>query len=107
MRKNQAIFRAVIRAGYYGPDLPYQSPYMCVALARANADAHITDAEYKRGCEVIKRYIVKLTGNQQLNVMRLAINWAAGGDHSSEAWATGIGREFYWNWDKRPRQPNK
>lgn len=104
MRKNQAIFRAVIRAGCYGPDRPRQSPYMCVALARANADGHITDAEYAQGCKVIQRYIVKLVG-RQVSALRIAINWAAGEDYSWYAWETGIGRDLYWNWDKRPRFP--
>lgn len=38
MRKTQAIFRAVLRAGYYGPDRyrSHQSPYMCAALGMAH-----------------------------------------------------------------------
>lgn len=105
MRKNQVIFRAVILAGYYGPDRPHQSPYMCAALARARADEHITDAEYEHGRKVIRRYMTKL-GGRQVNVMRLAINGAAVGDHSMDTWEQGAGRDFYWNWDKRPRKTN-
>lgn len=105
MRKTQAIFRAVIRAGCYGPDRPRQSPYMCVALESANADGHITDAEYARALKVIQRYIVKLAG-RQVNVMRIALNCGAGQDHSGYTWGQGAGRDFYWNWDKRPHKTN-
>lgn len=105
MRKNQAIFRAAIRAGYYGLDRSRQSPYMCVALCMARDAQRITSEEYVRACKAITRYIVVLTNNRQLNVMHLALNWGAGQDHSAYTWEQGAGRDFYWNWDKRPRPP--
>lgn len=106
MRKNQTIFRAVIRAGYYGPDRDYQSPYMCRALGRAHIDKCITPEEYARARKVITRYILMLSNGRLLNVMRLALNWGAGQGYSMDTWEQGAGRDFYWNWDKRPRKTN-
>lgn len=106
MRKTQAIFRAVIRAGYYGPKRDYQSPYTCTALGKAHIAKCITHEEYARARKAIRRYIVALTNNQRLNVMRLALNRGAGQDHSTDAWEHGAGRDFYWNWDQSPRKTN-
>lgn len=103
MRKTQAIFRAVIRAGYYGPD---QSPYMCMALGRAHNDECITPEEYARACKAITRYIRVLTNGRPCKVMHIALNWGAGQDHSLYTWEEGAGRDFYWNWDQRPRKTN-
>lgn len=106
MHKAQAIFRAVIRAGYYGPACTYQSPFMCVALRVAHADKRITPEEYAQACRAITRYIVALTNGRPVNVMRIALNLGAGLDHSLYTWEQGAGRDFYWNWDKRPRKTN-
>lgn len=106
MRKTQAIFRAVIRAGYYGPERDYQSPYMCMALGAAHNAKCITPEEYGRARKTIHRYIKALNNDQPLNVMRIALNWGAGQDHSLYTWEQGAGRDFYWNWDKRPRKTN-
>lgn len=106
MRKTQAIFRAVIRAGYYGTDRDYRSLYMCMALGRAHNDKCITPEEYDRACKAITRYLMVLTNDRSCNVMRIALNWGAGQDHSTYTWAHGAGRDFYWNWDKRPRKTN-
>lgn len=105
MRKTQAIFRAVIRAGYYGPASDYQSPYMCLALDRAHNDKCITPEEYARARKAITRYIVALTNDRKLPVMRLALNLGLGQDHSTYTWERDAGRAFYWDWDKRPRLP--
>lgn len=105
MRKTQAIFRAVIRAGRYGPDRTWQSPYMCLALEKACVAEYITVEEYARACKAITRYIRALNNNRPLHVMRLALNRGAGQDHSTYTWEQGAGRDFYWNWDKRPRFP--
>lgn len=106
MRKTQAIFRAVIRAGYYGPDRNYQSPYMCHALGKAHDDKCITSEEYARARKAITRYLMALANGQPCIVMRIALNWGAGQDHSLYAWEGGAGRDFYWNWDQRPRKTN-
>lgn len=106
MRKTQGIFRAVIRAGYYGPNREYQSPYMCVALGRAHKDKCITPEEYTRARKAITRYIVVLANNLKLNVMRIALNRGAGQDYTKFTWEQGAGQAFYWNWDKRPRKTN-
>lgn len=105
MRKTQAIFRAVIRAGYYGPDRNWQSPYMCMSLGKAHSYKCITPEEYARACKAITRYIRALTNALTCNAMRLALNRGAGQDHSTYAWEQGAGRDFYWSWDKRPRLP--
>lgn len=106
MRKTQAIFRAVIRAGYYGPDRSWQSPYMCIALATACAHECITVEEYARACKAITRYLMALNNGRRYRVMRLALNCGADQDHSPDTWEQGAGRDFYWNWDKRPRKTN-
>lgn len=106
MRKNQAIFRAVIRAGHYGTGCDYQSPYMCMALDRAHNAKCITSEEYARACKAITRYLMALTNDRELIVMRIALNCGAGQDHSLYTWEQGAGRDFYWNWDKRPRKTN-
>lgn len=105
MRKTQAIFRAVIRAGHYGPDRNYQSPYMCHALGRAHNDNCITPEEYAQASKAITRYLMALTNDRESNVMRIALNCGAGQDHSMCTWEQGEGRDFYWNWDKRPHFP--
>lgn len=106
MRKTQGIFRAVIRAGYYGPDIGYQSSYMCMALDKARIGNCITPEECARARKAITRYIMVLGNGRLLSVMRLALNWGAGQDHSLYAWEDGAGRDFYWNWDQRPRKTN-
>lgn len=105
MRKTQAIFRAVIRNGYYGPDQLWQSPYMCMALNNAYAAGCIPVEEYDRACGAITRYLRALT-DRPCTVMRIALNWGAGWDHDICAWEQGAGQAFYWNWDKRPRKTN-
>lgn len=106
MRKNQTIFRAVIRAGHYGSGRSRQSLFMCTALAKACDAECITFKEYARAYKAITRYLMALNNDRRFNVMRLALNFGAGQDHSPDTWEQGAGRDFYWNWDKRPRKTN-
>lgn len=105
MRKSQAIFRAVIQAGYYGADCD-QEQYMCLALKRAHNDKCITPEEDARACKAITRYTRALTPDLPCSTMRMALNLGAGQDHSRSTWEQGAGRDFYWNWYKRPRKTN-
>lgn len=107
MRKNQTIFRAVIRAGYYGPDRAQkQAPYMCTALDIAHNAKCITSEECARARKAIMRYIRELTDDHQCPTMRLALHRGLGHDHALYTWEHGAGQDFYWNWAKRPRKTN-
>lgn len=100
MRKTQAIFRAVIRAGHYPTDGIER--FMCLRLTGAMAVGTITEAEATRAQRAIYRYMRKVSG-----VMRLYLRYHMGdrrGDYTT--WVTGAGRDFYWNWDQRPRKTN-
>lgn len=101
MRKPQAIFRTVIRAGLYA-----QRPgedFMCHALRRAEDAGIISPKEMGRAKTAIQQYMRHLAPDD--NVLRLAL-LRAGIDYGGYViWVGGAGRDFYWNWDKRPRFP--
>lgn len=101
MRKNQMIFRAVIRAGMYASK-PHEY-FMCISLGRAEAEGIISAEERDRAGAAIKKYMQALATDS--NVLRIAL--LRSGDARAEyvSWVGGAGRDFYWNWDKRPRFP--
>lgn len=102
MRKNQAIFRAVIRAGMYASK-PHEY-FMCISLGRAQAEGIISAEERDRAEVAIKKYMQAL--GSSLSVLRLALLRVGDARAEYDSWVSGAGREFYWNWDKRPRKTN-
>lgn len=101
MRKTQGIFRAVIRAGLYAkqPD----EDFMCHALRKAADAGIISPEEMGRAKTAIQQYMRHLAPD--VTVLRLALI-RVGIDHGEyDTWVGGAGRDFYWNWDKRPRFP--
>ena len=102
MRKTQEIFRAVIRGGKY--DHSQRQAFMCCSLQYA-ADADIiTQGECQRAQGAICRYMgdsVQESGR----VLRLYLLGRGDERGALEEWRAGAGRDFYWNWDKRPRFP--
>lgn len=101
MRKTQAIFRAVIRAGLYATQ-PGED-FMCHTLHDAEVAGVITLKEMERAKAAIQRYMQRLAPTS--TVLRLAL-MRAGIDYGEyDMWVGGAGRDFYWNWDKRPRFP--
>lgn len=102
MRKTQAIFRAVIRAGLYAERNNCEH-FMCVALQSAADAGLITPEEMQRAQSAIQRYMRRLAPD--VKVLRLAL-LRAGIDYGGYVmWMGGAGRDFYWNWNKRPRFP--
>lgn len=101
MREIQAIFRAVIRAGLYAK-WPGKH-FMCHALREA-ADARIiSPEEMKRAKAAIEWYMRRLAPDA--TVLRRALI-RVGIDYGGyDVWVGGAGRDFYWNWDNRPRFP--
>lgn len=101
MRKTQAIFRAVIRGGKY--DHSQREAFMCCSLQYA-ADADIiTQGECQRAQGAIRRY---MGADTQASGCLLRLYLRDRGDERGalEMWQAGAGRDFYWNWDKRPRK---
>lgn len=100
-KSTQAIFRTVIRAGRYGRRLwNEREDFMCYALRLASDNHEITPEEYEQAYEAIQSY---LEGHSSVlrSALRNAgiINKPVG---TLEEFAEGYGREFYWNWSKRP-----
>lgn len=100
MRKNQTIFRAVIRAGLYAERNSCEY-FMCVALKRAEVAGLITPEEMQRAQSAVQRYMRHLAPDD--TVLRLALLRAGIEYGRYDVWVGGAGRDFYWNWDKRPR----
>lgn len=101
MRKTQAIFRAVIRAGMYASK-PHEY-FMCHALRKAEDAGIISPEEMGRAKTAIQQYMRRLAPD--VTVLRLAL-MRVGIDYGRyDMWVDGAGRDFYWNWDKRPRFP--
>lgn len=73
MRKNQAIFRAVIRAGHYPTD--GRERFMCLRLLNAMAVGTITAAEATRAQRAISRYMRRVSGDA-VGVMRLYLRYS-------------------------------
>lgn len=102
MRKNQTIFRAVIRANLYA-----QQPgehFMCHSLRDAEYAGIISPEEMCQAKTAIQQYMRRLAPD--VNVLRLAL-MRIGIDYGGyDMWVGGAGRDFYWNWGKRPRKTN-
>lgn len=102
MRTTQAIFRAVIRAGKY--DHSRREAFMCCSLRGAFVAGIITRGECQRAQGAINRYIG--TAAQKCGrVLRVYLRRRGDERGTLEMWRAGAGRDFYWNWDKRPRCP--
>ena len=101
MRKTQAIFRTVIRAGLYA-EQPGEH-FMCHALREAEDAGIISPEEMGRATAAIRRYMRHLAPD--VNLLRLALMSVGIGYGGYDMWVGGAGRDFYWNWDKRPRFP--
>ena len=99
-KSTQAIYRTVIRAGRYGRRLEYErEDFMCYALRLARDNHEITPEEYERAYGAIQSY---LKGHS--SVLRSALRNAGiiKKPVTLGEFAEGYGREFYWNWSKRP-----
>lgn len=103
MRKNQTIFRAVIRAGMYASKS--HEYFMCISLVRAGAEGIISAEERDRAEAAIKKYMQALAPD--VSVLRLALLRVGDARAEYASWVDGAARDFYWNWDKRPRKTNK
>lgn len=101
MRKTQAIFRAVIRAGLYAQWLG--EDFMCHALCEAEDAGIISPEEMGRAKTAIQQYMRRLAPGA--TVLRLALMRVGIDCGGYDMWVGGAGRDFYWNWDKRPRFP--
>lgn len=102
MRKTQAIFRAVIRAGLYAKQ-PGEY-FMCHTLCEAEDAGIISPEEAGRAKTAIQQYMRHLAPD--VNVLRLALLHVGIDYGGYDVWVGGAGRNFYWKWDKRPRKTN-
>lgn len=104
-RSVQTIMRRIIRLGRYGADafnkgrLDYERVnYMCMAARIARDHHEITPEEYERVVVAIGKYLD--TGSTAL---RLCMHRAGLiEDMCQDGFASTVGRELYWNWNKRP-----
>lgn len=101
-RTVQAIFRRVVKAGWYGnPSLNYNSEFMCHALLRAVQDDVITQHECDIAKAAIDEYISSLGDT---DIMSWALYHAGHIPKGScRDWSQNEGKEFYRNWNKRPK----
>lgn len=104
-RSVQATLRRVIELGYYGPDMYDASRgeysrqhYMCCALAQAAAREKITGDELDRATAEIDAYMGHVCASMAKR-LHLAGLWV---DGDLDAFAETVGRQLYWDWNKRP-----
>lgn len=101
-RTVQAVFRCVLELDWYGkPDLNYNSEFMCHALNHAVGVGAITALEYNRAKDAISKYMRSLGAS---SIMFWAL-YNAGHVEGVGAvgWSETAGKEFYRNWNKRPK----
>lgn len=101
----QATLRRVIELGYYGSDMYDEvrgeysrQHYMCCALSQAAALGEITEDELDRARAEIDAYMGDVCASM---ARRLWVAGLWGGEDLNE-FADTIGRQLYWDWDKRP-----
>ena len=104
-RTVQATLRRVIELGYYGSDVyddarrEYsRQHYMCCALSAAAALGEITEDERDRATAEIDAYLGDVCVCMAGHLERAGL-WC-GGDY--DVFADTVGRQLYWDWDKRP-----
>lgn len=107
LRNNQRVLRAVIESGVYGTthDLDDRAPFMCTALGKAHVAGVITFVEQVRVRNAIRDYMDSI--NPDCSVMRVCLkvfDYPGTKSMDANAWADAHGRDFYWNWNKRPRK---
>lgn len=101
----QDTLRRVIELGYYGPDVYDEARgeysrqrYMCCALAQAAALGEITGDELDRATAEIDAYLGHVSVSMASHLRRAGL-WC-GDDY--DVFAETVGRQLYWDWDKRP-----
>ncbi len=102
MRTTQAILRRVLKLNWYGnPKVNYNSEFMCRALSHALNLGCITDLEYNKAKDAISNYMRSLGTS---SIMFWAL-YNAGHVQGVGAvdWSEVDGKEFYRNWNKRPK----
>lgn len=104
-RSVRTILRRIIRLGRYGADrfnvaerYYERTPFMCIAASIARYHHEITPEEYERVVGAIAQYIG--TGGNELRhcMQRAGLTQTM----SPDEFASTVGRELYWNWNKRP-----
>lgn len=101
-RTVQAVFRCVLKLNWYGnTNVNYNSEFMCRALIHALNVGAITDLEYNKAKDAISQYMRSLGDS---SIMFWAL-YNAGHLEGSGAveWSEHAGKEFYRNWNKRPK----
>lgn len=104
-RRVQTILRMIIRLDRYGADYfnaaeqDYErSHFMCIAASIARDHHEITPEEYERVVGAIEQYI-----DTEGNVLRHRMQRAGlTPTMDPDEFASTVGRELYWNWNKRP-----
>lgn len=104
----QDIFRRVIDRGRYNNEFFEHSEYMCWALIHALMTDLITLDEFYDARRAIDEYIAELgalPGSAMVDALREADFVDPEYVHLDRhrEWATEHGKDFYWNWDARPR----
>lgn len=104
-RSVQATLRRVIKLGHYGADVFDEARgaysrqhYMCCALSQAAALGEITEDELDRATAEIDAYLGGISGVMARR-LQIAGLWDDGG---LDAFADTVGRQLYWDWNKRP-----
>lgn len=103
-RSVQTILRMIIRLGRYGADNWDEQAkeyacqhYMCLAAGVARDNHEITPEEYERVYSAIGAYL------GTYGTLRGSLRGAGlVSDMTGDAFASTVGCELYWNWNKRP-----
>jgi hypothetical protein len=104
MRTVQGTLRAVVKAGWYGnPTTHYNSEFMCRALRRAVQDDVITEAEYHKAAAAINKYIRSLGTSSIMSWALYNAGHIPDSLSSACEWSVVEGKEFYRNWNNRPK----
>lgn len=104
-RTVQAVFRCVLKLDWYGkPNVNYNSEFMCRALDHAGGVGAITTLEYNEAKDAISKYMRSL-GTSSTSTMSWALYNAGHVQDplSAVEWSENAGKEFYRNWNKRPK----
>lgn len=104
-RSVQATLRRVIERGHYGPDVYDEARaaysrqhYMCCALTSAAAAGDITEDECASASAEINAYLGDVWASMAMR-LRSAGLWDS---DDLDEFAGTVGRQLYWDWDKRP-----
>ena len=101
----QATLRRVIELGYYGSDvydegrrMYLRQHYMCCALTSAHTSGEISADECTSAILAVAAYLGRESGSMYQRLRQAGLVPAIG----AGAFADTIGRQLYWDWDKRP-----